>query len=116
MMRIRGEAALQAKLRKVEADVRNAAPEAGEAGAEPVAAEMAQRAPVDRGDLRSSIGIARTSEGAIVGPDAPHARFVQGGTVNMSAQPFMTDAARAAAGEVPRRMAEVFRSAIRRGI
>lgn len=115
-MRIHGEARLRAKLRGIEGRVRRAAPEAGEAGAEPVAQEMARRAPVESGELRNSVGIARTSSGAIVGPDAPHAGFVQRGTRFMSAQPFMTEAARAASGEVPRRMAEVFRRAIRRGI
>lgn len=116
MLRIHGERALMSKLRRIEADVRKAVPEAGEAGGVPVAQAMAARAPVDQGELRDSIGIARTSEGAMVGPDADHAKFVQGGTVYMSAQPFMTDAASAATPEVPRRMAEVFRSAIRRGI
>lgn len=70
--------------------------EAGEeiaerAGAQVVAADMRNRAPVDTGALRNSITVSSAEEGAQVSATVPYARFVQFGTRYMEAQPFISD-------------------------
>jgi len=61
------------------------------AGAQVVANDMRQRAPVDTGALRNSIKVSSAEEGAKVTAAVPYARFVQFGTRYMEAQPFISD-------------------------
>lgn len=60
--------------------------------------ESQQRAPVDTGRLRASIGRKGPGGGksATVGADAPYASFVDQGTRHMAAQPFWLPGRRAA--------------------
>ena len=50
-------------------------------------------APVDTGELKSSISSASTAEGAVMQAAAPHAAMVEYGTSKMNPQPFMLPAA-----------------------
>lgn len=58
---------------------------AAEAGAE----DARRRVPVDTGRLRDSIKVARTANGARYGSDVDYALFVEFGTVDTPAQPFL---------------------------
>jgi HK97 gp10 family phage protein len=106
---MRGEAAVRTKLASVMAKMAATAPVAEGAGAQMVARGMAAYAPVHDGDLLASIGV----DGSSAVATAPHARFVQFGTRNMGAQPFMTDGARAVEGEVVAAVAAAMKAAIR---
>jgi HK97 gp10 family phage protein len=74
---------------QVEAEVGEKVAE--QAGAQVVAADMRNRAPVDTGALRNSVTVSAEGEGAKVAVMVPYARFVQFGTRYMEAQPFISD-------------------------
>jgi HK97 gp10 family phage protein len=113
---IRGMAQTKAALRRLELQIEAASPAAaGEAG-KVVAGNMSGRAPRRTGYLASQVGVEVQSTGegatALVGSDAPYDRFVQKGTVNMSAQPYGEDAASASAAGVVAAMTAVYRAAL----
>ena len=78
------------------------------AGAQVVAREMATRAPVRTGRLRASIHTEGSEAVAAVNYAVP----VNSGTINMAAQPFATEGAKAATHEVEAAMIAVFRAAL----
>ena len=109
---LRGEAAVRAKLAVITAKMTAAEPLAENTAAAAVARAMAAYAPIATGELRTSVGVSGSSAVAA----APHAIFVQAGTSRMSAQPFATEAARAAQTEVVAAVAAVMKAAIRTGV
>jgi HK97 gp10 family phage protein len=95
-------------LTKAVAKVEAAAPGAEHAGAEIVAGQMRNRAPVRTGTLKNSI----RAEGSAAVATVPYAIPVDRGTVNMAAQPFAEEGAKAAESEVEAAMASIFRAAL----
>lgn len=61
--------------------------------ADEIAADAQRYAPVDTGELVNSIHVhSETPRTARISAEAPHAHFVEFGTENMEAQPFMRPA------------------------
>lgn len=56
------------------------------------AALARQLAPVDSGDLKSSISVEKDGDGYVVAPHTPYDIFVEFGTSDSPAQPFLTPA------------------------
>jgi hypothetical protein len=106
------KAALEAAMLQAEA----AAGPAAEAGGRVVQAQMASRAPRDTGTLVRLIDIDDSSVGsgatARVGSSAPYDRFVQGGTVYMSANPYGAQAAVASVPGIIAAMTGIFKAAV----
>ena len=55
---------------------------------------MRAAAPVDTGELRASISVAATENGARIRCSSPHAAFVEFGTQHQKPQPFFRNAVR----------------------
>lgn len=102
-----------ARFGKLEAVAHEAAVLGAAKGAATVEGRAKARAPVDTGRLRDSIHTARDADGAeLVGTEVEYARFVEFGTVNMAAEPFLRPAAAGAAGEVTQAVADVLAKGI----
>lgn len=116
MSRLRGVAQTKAALAAIQARIEAASPEAVQQGGERVASRMRSIAPRDTGRLASQIGVDVSSLGdgatAKVGSDAPYDRFVQSGTVHMTAQPYGTDAGEEATSQIVAAMIAVYRAAL----
>lgn len=61
--------------------------------AEDILAESQRLVPVDSGRLKRSGKVVETDDGFEVVYDAPYAAYVEHGTINSPAQPFLTPAA-----------------------
>jgi HK97 gp10 family phage protein len=86
---IRGMAQLEAKLLRLAAAANEIAGAATQSYAEDIAEDARGYTPVETGRLRDSI----YSDENEVGTDVEYAPFVEYGTVNMPAQPFLRPAA-----------------------
>jgi len=84
-------------------------------GAMVIEGDAKRRCPVDTGFLRNSIQSAPEGlSGAQVGPHAEYAAYVEYGTVNMTAQPYMRPALEAKRAEVQRVVRDVLRNEMRK--
>jgi HK97 gp10 family phage protein len=114
--RIRGIPQTRLALAKVEAQITSSTPIAVKAGGEVVQRAMISRAPRRTGALAGAIGVdvSTFGEGATakVGSDVPYDRFVQKGTVYMSAQPYGEDAGDSSEAGVTAAMLAVYRAAV----
>lgn len=90
---IRNLGALKSGLARVERKLTAGFDRAVDETTEAVAGDARQFAPVDEGELRASIEPRTTDEGGEVVATADHAAYVEFGTSNMSAQPYMLPAA-----------------------
>jgi HK97 gp10 family phage protein len=114
MAAVLGLGALQAKLASLAAAVERAGAESVAESAEAIAGRMRADAPVDTGELRGSIEVVRMDgESADVGAAAAHAHFVEFGTSRSPAQPFALPAAEQERNEMPGRVTEAVRRAVR---
>jgi HK97 gp10 family phage protein len=95
--------------------VSDAAVEAGEkAGAEDVLTGAQARVPVDTGNLRDSLTTASDPEGGtLVGTEVDYAVFVEYGTSDTPAQPFLRPALDAEQADVTSAIATALNAAIR---
>jgi HK97 gp10 family phage protein len=119
MARVTGLEALKARIDRIPADSRAAIQAELQRSAADVVALQKTLAPVDEGDLSSSI---KTEPGRhelavnIVagGPEAPHAVHVETGTSSMDAQPFFFPGWRAMRKTIKRRLARAAGKAARK--
>lgn len=109
---VRGIPQTKAALKRVELEIRAAAPEASRAGGEVLARAMIARAPRDTGRLASSIGVDSSGDTARVGADVPYDRFVQKGTRYMAAQAYGVEAGNETTGGIVAAIASVLKSVI----
>jgi HK97 gp10 family phage protein len=116
-VRVLGIAKTKAALEAARLQAEAAAGPAAEAGGQIVAREMASRAPRDTGRLVALLEVEQDSFGggatAKVGSNAPYDRFVQRGTVHMSAQPYGEQAAVAAVPGIIAAMIGIFKAAVK---
>lgn len=121
---IRGMNGLRRNLRKAPPEMRAEMVEATKTSADGLVAGMLQRVPRDSGDLASVIKakVQRDGMSARVGPGARgkrdqkkagyRAKFVEFGTVNMPAQPFVLNTAKEKRSAVRARFAEAVSAAL----
>lgn len=89
-----------------------AADQAAEAAAEDAAEQMRQDVPVDKGEARDSIEVTKVGEGVYeVGPHTDHDVFIEFGTTDMDAQPFVGPAGETQRTEFPKTAAEKLKQA-----
>ena len=84
-MSIKYKSNLQAVLSKIEDNKINSLEEIGEQ----LSTKASQKAPVDTGELRDSVGYEVESDAATIGATAKHAPYVELGTSKAPAQPFL---------------------------
>ena len=112
-MSLLGEAKVRAALLRVQAEIAAAEGPAAAAGAKAVLDKAAAAAPRLTGELASSGHVEPGFRGARVTFRSGHARFVEQGTRNMAAEPFLGPAADSSRAAILARMAAVLRRAIR---
>lgn len=96
---VEGAERLQASLADVAGELGNLS-EAGAKAGQAVKQRAASNAPVDSGHLARSIRADWTGTTVDVAASAPYARFVEYGTIYVTAQPFMRPALEAAQSEI----------------
>lgn len=77
--------------------------------AEAATKEMKQTAPIDTGELVTSIGETAFNTGVLIQATAEHGWFVEYGTVKMAAQPFFNPAIEAATRDLPNNWLDALR-------
>lgn len=101
-----GARSLLGKLDKLAEQVPEGAARGCLKGAMLIEGEAKLLAPVDTGAMRSSIASEPIKNGAQVGPHTDYAAYVEFGTINMNAQPYMTPAVEAKKDAVRRVVGE----------
>ncbi len=119
MAKVTGLDRLQARIARIPADTRAELQAELQRSANDLVALQASLAPVDRGDLKSSITIGPGKHELAVtveagGPNAHHARFVEFGTAKADAQPFFFPAYRAMRRAIRRRLGRAIAKAARK--
>lgn len=84
-MSIKYKSNLQAVLSKIADNKSNAINEIGI----DLSGKVSQKAPVDTGELRDSVGYEARSDEAVIGATAKHAPYIELGTSKAPAQPFL---------------------------
>ncbi|MGH7206839.1 MAG: HK97-gp10 family putative phage morphogenesis protein, partial [Nitrospiraceae bacterium] len=110
---IRGIAQTKAAFAKARAEMEAAAPAASKAAGEVLARTMISRAPRATGATASSIRVDTDGETAHVGPTMAYARFPEFGTVFISGQHYMTQAADDSQGAIVASIAAILKAALR---
>lgn len=117
---VTGQEKLARHLAKLERDIRSGAAKALAEGAEAIAQSARERVAAQTdgtGELEDSIRVVTSSDGlsARVEATAPHAAHVEYGTVDQSAQPFLTPAVEENRDAIVDGVRDAVRDAVRKG-
>lgn len=106
-----GRVTLQSRFPEIAAELRSRISRATKAGTEVVAASARAKAPVESGALSNSIKVKAKRAGEYaVETDVFYARFIEYGTVNMAARPFLIPALEEHRFEIEAGVQEVLRT------
>lgn len=120
-VKITGQEKLISDIRKASADVQDNARKVLNEQAEIIRDDAKSRAPVDSGTLQKSIKASKTKKSlnasvSAGGGDAYYAPFVEFGTKNADAQPFLYPAARAHEEETARKLVEAMTKTLKEAV
>lgn len=106
---------LAARMQALSKDIEAQALAALAEGAQAVADTARSLAPKRTGELQSSIRVVEGDDGVTVEATAPHAAFVEFGTLKQPARPFLAPALAACRPAIVERVARAVRAAIAKG-
>ena len=120
-VKITGQEKLISDIRKASADVQDNARKVLNEQAEIIRDDAKSRAPVDSDTLQKSIKASKTKKSlnasvSAGGGDAHYAPFVEFGTKNADAQPFLYPAARAHEEETARKLVEAMTKTLKEAV
>lgn len=120
-VKITGQEKLISDIRKASADVQDNARKVLNEQAEIIRDDAKSRAPVDSGTLQKSIKASKTRKSlnasvSAGGGDAYYAPFVEFGTKNADAQPFLYPAARAHEEETGKKLVEAMTKTLKEAV